>query len=178
MISDEAIIEGCKAGNRLMQKMLFQKYSSTMLGVCMRYSKDKQEAEDIMLEGFMHILDKISQFKKEGSFEGWMKRIMVNLAISNYRKNLKFYYTDNLTDFEFDSEIASPIDNLSIKEILSSLEKLPEGYSIIFNLFIIEGYTHHQIANKLAISIGTSKSQLSKARKAMQMLLLKKENLQ
>ncbi len=178
MISDEAIIEGCKAGNRLMQKMLFQKYSSTMLGVCMRYSKDKQEAEDIMLEGFMHILDKISQFKKEGSFEGWMKRIMVNLAISNYRKNLKFYYTDNLTDFEFDSEIASPIDNLSIKEILSSLEKLPEGYRIIFNLFIIEGYTHHQIANKLAISIGTSKSQLSKARKAMQMLLLKKENLQ
>ncbi|MEI8202608.1 MAG: RNA polymerase sigma factor [Bacteroidota bacterium] len=176
MISDEAIIKGCVEGKRQMQKMLFQKYSPTMLGVCQRYSKDMHEAEDIMLEGFMLIFEKISQFKNVGSFEGWMKRIMVNLAISHYRKNLKFLYTENIIDFEIDAEIASPLENISIREILSTLEQLPEGYRLIFNLYVVEGYNHFEIAKKLSVSVGTSKSQLSKARKALQILLLNKEN--
>ena len=175
MTSDEAIIEGCKTGNRLMQKMLFQKFSSKMLGICLRYSKDKQEAEDVMMEGFMIIFDKIKQFKNEGSFEGWMKRVMVNLAISNYRKNLKFYYSEDIADLEIEFTGANQIDKLSASEILATLQQLPPGYRLIFNLFVVEGYTHQDIADKLNISVGTSKSQLSKARKALQTLL--KENI-
>ncbi len=173
MISEEAIIEGCKASDRLMQKLLFQKYSSKMLGICLRYSKDKHEAEDVMMEGFMIIFEKIKQFKNEGSFEGWMKRVMVNLAISNYRKNLKHYYSEDVSDFEFEGNFTNQLDNLSAKELLSSMQKLPEGYRVIFNLFVVEGYSHNDIAEKLKISVGTSKSQLSKARKSFQALILK-----
>ena len=97
-ISEKELIEGCVEGNRYAQKVLYEKYRSLMFAICMRYAKNKDEAEDVMIEGFMKIFTKIKEFRKEGSFEGWLKRIMVNSAINNYRSNLKHYYNSQIDD--------------------------------------------------------------------------------
>ena len=136
----------------------------------MRYCKDKSEAEDIMQEGFIKVFSNLKKFRGEGSFEGWIKRIMVNTAINHYQRNLKHYFHNQLEDIqeaigEFNDEDFHPDDNISRKKLLSLIQELPEGYRFVFNLYVFEDYSHKEIAETLNISVNTSKTQLFKARK-------------
>ena len=167
-LSEEEIIQGCMRKKRRAQKALYDRYHPVLLGICLRYSKSKAEAEDIMLMGFTRIFKKIGTYQGQGSFEGWMKRIMVNLAIDNFRKNQKHYF------HEYISEVNTPEigydyipDHFSLQDILKTVQQLPDGYRMVFNMFAIEGYSHKEIAEKLKISESTSKTQLLKARKKL-----------
>ena len=171
-LTDEEIIRGCLRRKRKAQKALFEKYHPVLMGICLRYAKSRPEAEDILLMGFSRIYKKMKQFGGQGSFEAWMRRIMVNVAIDNFRKNLKFYYDKNIDDLHDDSVPTNEIpDTFSIDEILRTVQELPAGYRLVFNLFAIEGYPHKEIAEMLGISENTSKSQLLKARKKLQLQL-------
>jgi len=173
MISDDKILEGCKAGKRNAYNSLYKRYSDIMLGICFRYCKNRQEAEDVLQEGFIKVFKNISHYRSEGSFEGWMKRIMINAAIDHYQKNLKHSYHDEFDKIrEYESvnnEEASFYRNVDVQQdqLMQMIQDLPDGYRIVFNMFAIEGYSHKDIARSLDISENTSKSQLLKARKAL-----------
>ena len=176
ILNEEQIIEGCIRKNRRARKELYEQYHRPMLGVCLRYSSSKDEAEDIMLMGFMNIFKKIESFSNKGSFIGWMKRIMVNTAIDNYRKNKKHYKHSDIADFEEEPTLSVEFpDNLAVKDILAMVQSLPQGYKIVFNLFAIEGYSHLEIAEMLNVSVNTSKTQLFHARKFLQRELEKQK---
>lgn len=171
---EEQIIEGCIAGDRRVQKFLFDRYSPTMLGICLRYCKSTDEAEDVMQEGFIKVFSNIENFRRQGSFEGWIKRIMVNTALNHYHKNLKTFHT-NIEDInenriidDFEPAKKLPFTQM---EMLEAIRSLPEGYSVVFNLYVFEKYKHREIAEMLNISVNTSKSQLSKARIYLQRAL-------
>jgi len=164
----DEIVEGCKNNNRKAQKLLYDKYSPIMMGICMRYALSTDEAQDILQEGFFKILKQINQFQNKGSFEGWMKRIMVNTAITNYRKNLKHYNQYDIDDVHSDINSTSMFNSdFTHDELLKLIRELPKGYRIIFNLYAIEGYKHKEIAAMLDIDIATSKSQYSRAKKVL-----------
>jgi RNA polymerase sigma-70 factor (ECF subfamily) len=170
MSIDDKLIDDCIAQNRNAQRTVFERYKSIMMGICMRYCKSKDEAEDVMMEGFMTIFTEAHTFRRDGAFEQWMKRIMINTSINNYRKNLKHYFHADIDEIDEHTLIKSEItENYSAKELMKILQDLPEGYRIVFNLYAIEGYKHREIAKILNITVGTSKSQLSKARKMLQM---------
>lgn len=166
--TQDELVKGCLQGEAGAQKELYSKYASKMLSVCMRYIRSKDDAEDVMITGFMKVFEKVGQYSGEGNFEGWMRRIMVNEALMWIRKN-KYMY------LEVDSELAPPEPNLSLLEnhlheedLLEMIRKLPEGYRTVFNLYTIEGYSHKEIGEMLGINENTSKSQLSRARVYLQ----------
>lgn len=174
MYNEKEIIEGCIKQNRKAQKMLYERYASKFLGVCMRYAKDKQEAEDILQDGFLKIFENIHQYQYTGAFEGWMRRIIVNTAISNYRRNLKHYNHYDINEFtEYDDDINSEEIEFTLEEMLKVIQSLSPGYRMVFNLYAIEGYAHKEIAEILGIDVATSKSQYSRARKIIQNRLAK-----
>jgi RNA polymerase sigma-70 factor (ECF subfamily) len=173
MISDQKIVEGCKAGKHKAYSMLYRKYSAIMLGLCLRYCKNLQEAEDVLQEGFIKVFNNISKFREEGSFEGWIKRIMINCAIDHYQKNLKHSFHDNLEKMNEkigeEEEPEGKYEELGIEkeELMQMIQELPDGYRIVFNMYAIEGYSHRDIAASLSISENTSKTQLMKARRVL-----------
>lgn len=173
MVSDDEIIRGCIGGERKFQRLLFDKYAATMLGVCIRYFRNIEEAEDAMQEGFIKVYANIDKFRFEGSFEGWIRRIMINTALNYYRSNLKHYFHSDIEETE-DRVILEKEFNQDfyVEDLLKIVRDLPPGYQMIFNLFEIEGYSHKEIAEILNISKNTSKSQLLKARKLLQKKLL------
>ena len=151
MIDQEKIIERCKRYDRKAQKELYDVYSPVLLGICIRYSKSKEEAEDILQDGFIKILTKINDFKGEGSFEGWMKRIIVNTAISHYHKNKKHnenYDIDEINETDIKGHSFESSD-FTREELLKVIDSLPEGYRVVFNLYAIEGYKHKEIAQSV-----------------------------
>lgn len=136
-----------------------------LLAICLRYACDKSEAEDILLEGFVQIFTKIETYSNNGSFEGWMKKVVVHTAIDHYRKNRKENSHQNIDDYShLVSEDMDALKMLSAKDIIKSIQEMPQGYRIAFNLFAIEGYSHKEIAEKLQVTESTSKSQVRKAR--------------
>lgn len=153
-------------GDTKAQTMLYERYSPKMMAICMRYMGDIMEAEDVMIEGFMRIFDKIDQFNFKGSFEGWMRRIMVNEALMRLRG--KKVIKVELEEVRQESNDASVESDLNATELLQLVNELPIGYRTVFNLYAIEGYSHAEIAEQLDISEGTSKSQLSRARALLQ----------
>ena len=176
-MNEEQLIEGCIRKKRRARKELFERYRKRMLGVCLRYSSSKDEAEDVMLTGFLNIFNKIGTYDGKGSFEGWIRRIMINTAIDNYRKNKKHYGNSDIETLdteEIPSLVTDFSDNLSIRDILTMVQQLPTGYRVVFNLFAIEGYNHGEIAEMLGISVNTSKTQLHKARLLLQKRLKEK----
>jgi len=145
----------------------------------MRYCKDKSEAEDIMQEGFIKVFSNLKKFRGEGSFEGWIKRIMVNTAINHYQRNLKHYFHDQLEEIQeaigdYNDQDFHPDENITRRKLLSLIQELPEGYRFVFNLYVFEDYSHKEIADTLNISVNTSKTQLFKARR---WLMKRVENL-
>ncbi len=167
MNSEQELIEKCIENNRIAQKNLYDKYCSKLYVICLRYSHTKEEAEDILSEGFINIFTNLRSYKNEGSFEGWLCKIMVNTAISYIRTHSKHYFADDITEFNNmkDANIDYQIDRIDEKQLIKIIQKMPESYKIIFNLAIVEGHTHKEIAEILDINIGTSKSQLNKSKK-------------
>ncbi len=167
----EEIVEKCKAGDKQAFTFLYNKYAPKMLGVCIRYAKSREEAEDMLQEGFIRLFQKIDSYRGSGSFEGWMRRVIVNSAINYYKTQIKYNNTLNVenNDFVFKEEQAAETDSESIpqKKLLEMIQQLPEGYKMIFNLYVLDGYTHKEISEILNISENTSKSQLLKAKRAL-----------
>ncbi len=172
MFSEEQIIRACKKNDKKAQKMLYNRFAPIMLGICMRYALSRPEAEDIMQEGFLKIFLKIKQYQGTGSFEGWMRKIIINTAISNYRKNLKHYYQDDLDNVSDINSYTVSYGEFTKDELLKVIRELSSGYRIIFNMFAIEGYKHKEIAKMLNIDVATSKSQYSRAKKIIRKNLI------
>jgi RNA polymerase sigma-70 factor (ECF subfamily) len=171
MINDADLLEGCRKEDRKMQYELYQRFAPKMFGVCLRYAGNTEEAEDILQEGFIKVFRKISSFRGEGSFEGWIRRIFVNTAIEHFRRKT---YLQPITEKEentVEAQYLTILDSLAEKDIISLVQQLSPGYRTVFNMYVVEGYTHKQIADMLGISEGTSKSQLSRAKIILQDLV-------
>ena len=169
------LLEGCKAGDRKMQEMLYKQTASKMLAVCMRYAKDRMEAEDVLQMGYVKIFQKVKDYRGDGSFEGWIRRIMVNTAIESYRKNLRSLSIVPIEDAYEQPSAGFDFSSLGMQDLMKVIQKLADGYRMVFNMYIIEGYSHKEIAETLGISEGASKSQLSRARAILQQEIIKME---
>ncbi len=167
-ISEIDLITGCLEGNRRMQEELYRRYSSRMYAVCLRYAGNAEEAEDILQEGFIKIFKKLDSFRSEGSFEGWVRRIFVNTAIEHFRRKRYLMPVTEKEENTIEGKYFSVLDDLAAKDIMSLVQDLSPGYRTVFNLYVVEGYTHKEIADMMGISEGTSKSQLSRAKVILQ----------
>lgn len=163
-LTDELLLSYCIEGNRVYQEIFYKKYASKMFGVCLGYVNSRDEAKDILQEGFIKVFASLKKYSGNGSVEGWIRRIMVNTAIDYYRKSIKDLRNVDIEEAKNIDIETSVLEQLYANELLDLVQKLPEGSRIIFNLFVIEGYSHNEIAELLNISTGTSKSQFSRAR--------------
>jgi len=173
---EEHIIKACQGGDRKAQNELYRRYAPLMLSICRRYISKQEVAEDVMIHGFYKILTKVTSFQQQGSFEGWMKRLMVNECLMEIRKSKAQYLTVELDEVHTHPKVDF-VDHLVYEELVDLLDDLPIGYRTVFNLYVIEGYKHKEIAEQLGVSINTSKSQLILARKKLQKLIKKKSEL-
>ncbi|MDO9510607.1 MAG: RNA polymerase sigma factor [Bacteroidales bacterium] len=178
MNHEAEIIRGCIKGDGRQQRRLYELYSPRMFGICLRYAQDEDDASDILQEGFIKVFTKLSEFRHEGSFEGWIRRIVVNTAINHCLKNKKHQYHYDLNDVEelIEDEKAS-FDPLQVLDLLKLVRNLPPGYRTVFNLYEIEGFAHKEIAEMMGISINTSKTQLMHARRLLQKRLIRIETI-
>jgi RNA polymerase sigma-70 factor (ECF subfamily) len=174
ILTEEELIQGCIRDEATCQKEVFNRYASRMLGVCHRYARTNADAEDILQDAFIKIFDKMHQFKFEGSFEGWIRRIVVNTALKKYslRRYEKEVVGYEIKDSNESGMEPSAYAHLNQKEILDLINNLPDGYRLIFNLYVMEGFSHEEIAVMLGIQPGTSRSQLVKARTLLQKQIL------
>lgn len=174
-MSDEELIHGCCHGDRKIQKALFEHFSGKMLVVCMRYAKERQEAEDILQESFIKVFEHIKTFKKESPLFVWIKKIVINTALNHKRNKLYLYPMVDIDDLHHPGQELT-LSDYHFQELLKVIQSLPEGCQVIFNLFAIEGYSHKEIAQLTGISEGTSKSQYARARKLLQNMLCNNVN--
>lgn len=169
---ERELVQACKRQDRKAQEATFKRFAGKMMAVCKRYLGSTPLSEDVLMEGFMKVFTKIDKFQEQGSFEGWIRRIMVNEALMALRKQEKMKFQD--TDFGFEiGQMEDAYMNLQVEELNKLIESLPLGYKTVFNLYAIEGYNHQEIAEMLGIQEGTSKSQLSRARGLLQQKLNK-----
>lgn len=168
MDKTEQIIKKCQSGNRKAQSELYRIFAPKLFGVCMRYARNKTEAEDFLHEGFVLIFSKMNQFSFKGSFEGWMKRIMVNVALEKYRTRYRLQTVDDISVYDDEPVSSNIIESIDAQGLIQLINELPPRYQMVFNLYAIDGFTHKEIANKLGIQEGTSKSNLARARKILQ----------
>ena len=173
-MNDETLVKECVSGKAKAQRMLFDRYSAKMLGVAIRYIKDKERAEDVLQDAFIKVFKNLDRFKHDGSLEGWIRRIVVNTALDQLRKNKK-----RQGDIELDNSFLEITTNnfteerLQAESLMKLVQALPDGYRTVFNMFAIEGYSHKEIAKKLGITENTSKSQYSRAKTALREILNK-----
>ena len=173
---EDELIEGCKKQDGPAQEALFQRFSGKMYAVCCRYVKSKMEAEDVLVMAFSKIFDRIGQYKGDGSFEGWIRKVIVNESLSYLRKNKNMYLETDIEAAEREPDYSQLESQLEAEDLLKMINALPTGYRIVFNMYAIDGYSHKEIANHLGISENTSKSQLSRARALLQRNCLELEN--
>ncbi|GAB4374956.1 MAG: sigma-70 family RNA polymerase sigma factor [Salibacteraceae bacterium] len=172
------LIEGCKSGSKIAQEEVFKKLYGRLKAVCMRYAESEEEAKDIVQNGFVKVFSSIEKYKGEGSFEGWIKRIVINTAIDNYRrKKVKPVVVDTELanrkggELEDEQEDESVYEKVPVSAVIDAIQQLSPAYQMVFNLYVMEGYNHNEIAEMLNISVGTSKSNLSKARQNLRKIL-------
>lgn len=164
-MDDATLIIECVNGNPRAQRLLFDKFARKMFSVCLRYAKNEEQAEDVLQDGFVKVFGKLKDFKSEGSLEGWIRRIMVNTALDQIRKNNKQLGDTNIDDVGYKIENNDFIvENMMAEDLMKMVQAMPDGYKVVFNMFAIEGYSHSEIADTLGISENTSKSQYSRAR--------------
>ena len=172
-ITESDLISGCIDGNRRMQEELYRRFSPRMYAVCLRYAGNPEEAEDILQEGFIKIFKKLGSFRSEGSFEGWIRRIFVNTAIEHFRRKRYLQPVTEKEENTLEGSYLSVLDNLAERDIMELIQQLSPGYRTVFNMYVVEGYTHKEIGDMLGISEGTSKSQLSRAKVILQQMVKK-----
>ena len=161
------LILKCKKGNRAAQEKLYRAYSAVLYGLCLKYSRNKTEAEDNLHDSFMTIFEKIHQYRFKGSFEGWMKRITVNTVLQKYRREEPLTLITEIEDSAEHHE-NSDMQDIPLATLLKYVQELPTKYRITFNMYVLDGYTHKEISEALGTSVGTSKSNLSRARMILQ----------
>ena len=164
-MSEEEMIKGCLKNNPLAQRTLYNKLGPKMMGVCLRYMTNMEEAQDVLQDGFVKVFDKLGAYSGAGSFEGWTRRIFVNTALDAIRKNKKLKHQTQIDDVSFALKSNDFIfETLVAEDLLKVLQDLPLGYKTVFNLYAIEGYSHKEIAKKMNVTVSTSKSQFSRAK--------------
>lgn len=166
------LIRGCKTKDRKSQKMLYKVFYGFSMAICLRYAGDRDDAAEVMNQGFMKVFTKIDSYDMDRPFKAWIGRIMTNVSIDYYRANLKTAYSEELEHAEHISDVNVADNNLNYSDLLAMVQRLPQGYRTVFNLFAIDGYTHEEIAEMLNINIGTSKSNLFKARQKLKQMIL------
>src|ERR1700712_3238701 len=172
----EDLVKRCKANERKAQELLYKHFASKMMGVCLRYATDRMEAEDMLQNGFIKVFQKIDDYRGDGSFEGWIRRIMVHSSIEYYRKYHKMVQLVDIEDAAaYTSVDSSSLSKLAANDLMALIHQLAPGYRIVFNLYAIEGYSHREIAEMTGISEGASKSQLSRARAVLKEQVIKME---
>jgi RNA polymerase sigma-70 factor (ECF subfamily) len=162
------LLEQCKKGRASAQQKLYQHLSPRMFGLCLRYAKDYHTAEDLLQDGFIKVFKNLHKFRGEGSFEGWVRRIFVNTAIEYFRRNSNMYPVHEQEEIDQEYFDDSVMDNLLAEDVVKFINELSPGYRTVFNLYVVEGYSHREIAEMLEITEGTSKSQLARARYILQ----------
>ncbi|TWR28283.1 sigma-70 family RNA polymerase sigma factor [Mucilaginibacter achroorhodeus] len=171
------LVSGCLKDDRLSQKLLYKAFYGFAMGICLRYANNRYEASEVMNQGFFKVFKNLEKYDRAKPFKAWLGRIMVNTSIDYYRANLKVAYTEELDKAEHVNDNDYADKNLSYNELLEMVTRLPRAYRTIFNLFAIEGYTHEEIGEMLNISVGTSKSNLHKAREKLKVMIAESERL-
>lgn len=169
-------IEGCRQQDARAQKHLYEHYSGKMYALCCRYIPSKMEAEDVLVIAFTKLFERIDQYKGDGSFEGWMRRIMVNESLTYLRRNKNMYLEAEIEAADREPDYKTLDNQLEVEDLMKLVNDLPTGYRMVFNMYAIDGYSHKEIAEQLGISENTSKSQLSRARNLLQKNLMELEN--
>ncbi|MGC6430351.1 MAG: RNA polymerase sigma factor [Jejuia sp.] len=175
-MSLDQLIEKCKANDTKAQGELYKLFSSKLFSTCLKYSRNYVEAEDNLQDAFLTIFDKIEQYKYKGSFEGWLKRVTVNTVLQRYRKDKVFEIVSENTPEEEEVEVDE--DDISIDFLLKIIQELPDRYRLVFNLYALDGYSHKDIAEMLKISVGTSKSNLARARQILKQTIERQNETQ
>jgi len=173
LVALDDIVKGCAEGKRQAQEDLYRLLAGKMYSVCLRYSRDQDEAKDNLQDGFIKVYSNIKQFKGAGSFEGWVRRIMVNTALQKYRGQSQLYALNDNETKAYNIPVENVMDAMGEKELLEMIKELPPRYKLVFNMYAIEGYSHKEISEMLDITEGTSKSNLSRARDILQIKLKK-----
>lgn len=164
ILTEKELIKRCKKGNRAAREALYRTYSAVLFGICLKYSRNREEAEDNLHDSFMTIFRKIHQFRQQGSLEGWLKRIAVNTVLQKYRKQQPLSLIPEILEAEDENEEIGPLEGIPLDTLLQFIQELPDKYRITFNLYVLDGYTHKEISEALGTSEGTSKSNLARAR--------------
>lgn len=172
---EDELIKGCLRRDKSAQQRLYDLYSSKMYAICFRYVRHAMEAEDILVTAFTKIFERLHQFKGEGSLEGWIRRIVVNEALTYLRRSRSMYLETELEQADREPDYSQLSDHLEEEDLIRMIQALPAGYRIVFNLYAIDGYSHKEIAEQLGITESTSKSQLSRARVYLQKMLAQTE---
>lgn len=175
--SDKEIVSACLRGDAVAQRRLYDTFAPRMMGLCLRYSTSRDEAQDILQEGFIKVFEKLGQFEGKGALGGWIRMIIINTALINIRKNQKWAHTEDVDDMvDLSNSDHSVLESMAADELMELVRKLPTGYRAVFNLFAIEGYGHKEIAKELGVSESTSKTQFKKARSYLHKLIMELEN--
>lgn len=172
----EALIQGCIRGDSTSQKGLYKHFYGYAMSISLRYSKNAEEAVEVLNDSFLKVFTKIKKYDPDRSFKGWLRKIIINTALDNYRHNLKYYHSLDIENGESSPATETILSGLGYQEILALVQNLSPAYRTVFNLYVIDGFTHEEIANMLEISVGTSKSNLSKARENLRNMLKKNKN--
>ena len=161
------IISECIAGNQKAQAKLYQQFAPKMFGVCLRYAKDRTEAEDNLQEGFIKVFNNLKSFRHDGSLEGWIRRIMINVSLEKFRKQHLLYPVEDVSIYDSVNFSDDVIAKISADDLMKLIQELPPRYKLVFNLYVFEGMSHQEIANEMSITQGTSKSNLARAREIL-----------
>ncbi len=173
-MDEKQLIKGCIGGDRIAQKALYDKYSRKMMGVCLRYVKDMEDARDLMQEGFIKVFTNIRRYTGDGSFEGWVRKIFVNCALERLRQHDVLRDAGDINEMNYaDIPDETEVSAISSEELISYVRSLPEGFRVVFNMYAVEGYSHKEIGEILHISESTSRSQYMRARRMLQKMILK-----
>jgi RNA polymerase sigma-70 factor (ECF subfamily) len=167
------LISGCLQGHRKSQELLYQQFYGFSMAICLRYSNNYDAAVEVVNDGFLKVFTKLKMYSSNKSFKGWIRRIMINSAIDHYRKEQKHAVMDSIEHYEAASFAPSAVQKMYYDEVIKEIQKLSPSYRAVFNLYVVDGYKHHEISHMLNISEGTSKSNLSRARKLLQKALIK-----
>lgn len=177
-MTEKKLIESCLKGDRKSQKILFDRFAGKMFALCKRYARNLQESEDMLQEAFVKVFNSLDKFGFKGSFEGWIRRIVVNTCLRYLEKDKIIFEDIDIVEYSSSNVIqSSAIENLAEEELLKIIALLPDGYKMVFNLYVIEGYSHKEIAELLNIGESTSRSQLVKARKLLKELLIQQNRI-
>ena len=176
-LTDADLIQGSVEGNREIQEVLYHRFSPKMYAVCLRYSGNAVDAQDLLQEGFIKVFKNLSKFRGDGSFEGWMRKIFLNTSIEHYRKKVNMLSVTETQEVTIEDKEWNVLDDLAEKDIISMIHELSPGYRIVFNMHVIEGYSHKEIADILGINEGTSKSQLARAKGVLKKMVENRLNI-